>query len=185
MTFRDYLHTQNRCLNWREREDYAPSLRLMARVPEGRGWALEIGSCRGMEAVQLAAKGYRVFGIDLFPGLLREAKPGPSYAVADMHAIPVGARAVRLVYANNGIEHAHDVRCALAEIARVLVPGGRFCGALPLRAAWWSEAHLWSVDTPEELRAVFAAMCPTLRLEWMEFMEDTEPQCLFVLMKAG
>mgnify|MGYP001559329528 CR=1 FL=1 len=189
MTFLDYLQTQNRCLNWRAREGYPPTERLLALVPAAKrgAWAVELGACRGMASARLAAKGYRVLGLELFYQLVREAVPGPriGYVVADMHDAPCRDGGAVIVFADNVLEHAHDIRGILVEVARVLAPGGCLYGAIPLVARVWSECHLWSVNTPEELVALFQAIAPTLRLRTLELVEADEPQCLFVLENAA
>lgn len=188
MTFKQYVQTQNRCLNWRERENYVPTVRLLALVPEEfcGAWAVEIGACRGMAAARLAVKGYRVLGLELFYQLVREAVPGPriGYVVADMHDAPCRDGGAAIVFADNVLEHAHDIREVLVEVARVLVLGGCLYGAIPLVARLWSECHLWSVDTPEELVALFQEIAPTLRVLSLELIEADEPQCLFVLERV-
>ena len=187
VTFQEYVQTQNRCLSWREREGYPPTERLLALVPAAKrgAWAVELGACRGMAAAYLAAKGYRTFGLELFYQLVREAIPGPYYAVADMHDMPCRGRGAAIMFADNVLEHAHDIRQVLVEAARVLAPGGCLYGAIPLVARVWSECHLWSVNTPEELVALFQAIAPTLRLRTLELVEADEPQCLFVLENAA
>jgi len=82
----------------------------------------------------LTEAGFRAFGIDLSPALIRRArtrrKRRPSFAAADLRSLPFAAEvfnAVLNVFTSLGIFHADadDVRM-LREAKRVLAPGGRF-----------------------------------------------------------
>lgn len=59
---------------------------------------------------------------------------------ADARALPFGDASVDLVVAFDVLEHIEDDASALAEIARVLRPGGRLLLAVPADMALWS-AH--------------------------------------------
>lgn len=89
----------------------------------------------GTQAVGLAGLGHRVVAADLSPAsaarAAREARARDlrlPVAAADMRALPVRPAAVEVVVcADNALPHlltAADVRAALAEMRRVLVPGG-------------------------------------------------------------
>ncbi|QFZ22345.1 class I SAM-dependent methyltransferase [Saccharothrix syringae] len=89
----------------------------------------------GTQAVGLAALGHRVVATDLSPTAAararREARARDlrlPVAAADMRALPLPAASVEVVVcADNALPHlltAADVRAALAEMHRVLVPGG-------------------------------------------------------------
>jgi SAM-dependent methyltransferase len=69
---------------------------------------------------------------DLSPGMIREARDRPAahaalYAVADAQHLPFSDAQFDLVIANHVLYHVPDRRRALAEIRRVLAPGGRLC----------------------------------------------------------
>lgn len=97
---------------------------------------LDLGCGEGRYARALAARGCRVTGVDTSDALLAEARrrspglPGtPTYVRADMRALPFAAQfdAVVSLFTSFGYfdDPADDAR-ALGEVARVLVPGGRF-----------------------------------------------------------
>jgi len=71
------------------------------------------------------------------PGTARSAPI--TFTVGDMTALAVADRSVDVVTAGYALRNVPDVRAALAEIARVLVPGGRLHTLDFYRppAAWW------------------------------------------------
>lgn len=84
---------------------------------------------------------------DMSPGMVEGTRTalhkrgmGPRFAVLDVQALPLRAASVDLVIANHMLYHVPDVHRALAEIRRVLRPGGR------LIAATNGFAHLRALD---------------------------------------
>lgn len=102
--------------------------------------ALDLACGTGDIAFALAAHGARVTGLDItlrMVELAREkgtvtffqkAKKGdcPLFLVADMLALPFEDSCFDLVTTGYGIRNVPDIDTALAEIRRVLRPGGRF-----------------------------------------------------------
>jgi demethylmenaquinone methyltransferase/2-methoxy-6-polyprenyl-1,4-benzoquinol methylase len=69
-----------------------------------------------------------VVGLDLAPRMLalaRRKDGGVHYLAGDMGALPLSASSVDLVTTGYGLRNVPDLDVALAEIARVLKPGGR------------------------------------------------------------
>lgn len=81
-------------------------------------------------ALALSAIGARrVIGLDLTRPMLEIAarKGGEvDYLAGDMTALPFRSASVDLVTTGYGLRNVPDLQVAIAEIARVLVPGGRF-----------------------------------------------------------
>jgi ubiquinone/menaquinone biosynthesis C-methylase UbiE len=101
-------------------------------LPPPRGLAVEIGCGEGRVARELRARGYEVVAFDVSETLVtlaREADPDGQYAVADAATLPIGDGAAELVVAFNVLHEIPHLRQAVAEAARVLAPGGRFCFA--------------------------------------------------------
>jgi SAM-dependent methyltransferase len=97
--------------------------------PPGRH-ALEVGCGEGRVCRDLAARGHRVVGLDASPtllGLAAEADPEGEYVLGDAAALPFEDGAFDLVVAFNSLMDVQDMPAAVAEAARVLEPGGRFC----------------------------------------------------------
>ncbi|MBT8240556.1 MAG: class I SAM-dependent methyltransferase [Acidimicrobiia bacterium] len=93
------------------------------------GRVLDLGTGEGQVARALRSRGAQVVGFDPFPGQIRvavERSGGVAYGVGAAQAIPIAAESVDAVVACLVFEHIDDVDEAIAEVARVLRPGGRF-----------------------------------------------------------
>jgi demethylmenaquinone methyltransferase/2-methoxy-6-polyprenyl-1,4-benzoquinol methylase len=97
------------------------------------GWrVLDLACGTGDLALAASARGGAVVGLDITPRMieLARAKPAASpvrFIVGDMTAIPVPSGSFDLVTTGYGLRNVPDLSRALAEIERVLVPGGTFC----------------------------------------------------------
>lgn len=95
---------------------------------------LDLGCGRGQRSLALLRRGALVSGIDLSPVYVAEARqaarsaghPESSFAfvTGDAHTLPYAEGSFDLVV-GDGILHHLDLRRALAEVHRVLTPGGR------------------------------------------------------------
>ena len=95
----------------------------------GFGRVLDVGCGDGQIARLLAGAGATVVGIDPTWNQLRiaiERGGGPSYVRAPADALPFGDTAFDAAVACLVFEHIDAVDAAIAEVARVLRPGGRF-----------------------------------------------------------
>jgi ubiquinone/menaquinone biosynthesis C-methylase UbiE len=100
-------------------------------VPEGAG-VLEIGVGTGGLLIELAARSSRVIGVDHSPAMIEEARrrltnggvSGVELRLGEMTHLPLPDGSVGCVVANMVLHHAADPAAVLAEIRRVLTPGG-------------------------------------------------------------
>lgn len=105
--------------------------RLLALLPQGSS-ILEIGTGTGSLLTDLAARASRVIGVDHSPAMLEEARRRLTEAgldsidlrLGEMTHLPVPDASVACVVANMVLHHAADPLAVLAEIRRVLLPGG-------------------------------------------------------------
>jgi ubiquinone/menaquinone biosynthesis methyltransferase len=93
--------------------------------------ALDLACGTGDIAFRLAARGARVTGVDLTPRMLALAAGKPHGAhvrwlAGDMMALPVASASQDMVTAGYGLRNVPVLDQSLAEIRRVLKPGGRF-----------------------------------------------------------
>ena len=96
----------------------------------------EVKNTRILQWVE--AQGASVFGVDISEPTVRQA--GAAFGAAVLHApvadvrrLPFLDRSFDAVYSMGTIEHFHDPEVALAEIHRVLRPGGRAVIGVPNR----------------------------------------------------
>lgn len=92
---------------------------------------LDVGTGPGDFPARLRAKGHRghLVGVDLSPGMIERARaacPVAEFLVADAAAHPFPDATFDVVTARHMLYHVPDIPAALAEMRRVLKPGGRF-----------------------------------------------------------
>ena len=93
---------------------------------------LDLACGTGDLAFAAAHHGARVVGLDITPLMVELARDKPeatgiAWLVGDMTALPVQAGRFDLVTTGYGLRNVPDISRALAEIHRVLRPGGRVC----------------------------------------------------------
>ncbi len=128
---------------------------VAAHLPTS-GTVLDVGCGEGQVARVASSAGLRVLGVD--PALAqvavaRDRAGGPAYVQGSAAALPVPSGVVDAAVACLVFEHIDDVDAALAEVARVLRPGGRFLFLLnhPLLqtpGSGWIDDQL--LDPPEQ-----------------------------------
>lgn len=124
------------------------------RMPtESAPKVLDLGCGTGYIVSQLVDNSEMMFALDIAEGMLRVARLGMSenetvnksvhYICADAEAIPLKENSVDIVVSNFAIQWCPDRQVLFQEIARVLVPGGRFIFSMPgadtlheLKASW-------------------------------------------------
>ena len=103
-----------------------PVLRpLLDALPVGD--AIDAACGTGRHAAYLAARGHRVLGFDVSPGMLDVARaklPDVSFATADVADLPVADDSTDLVVVALALSHVEDLGPVFAEAARVLRRGG-------------------------------------------------------------
>jgi demethylmenaquinone methyltransferase / 2-methoxy-6-polyprenyl-1,4-benzoquinol methylase len=126
---------------------------MWRRVPAAAHHVLDLCTGSGVSLVGLCRPGRTVLGIDVSLAMLRVAAAdaipsrwAPRLACADGFKLPLRAGALDAVTVAFGIRNLRPRREALAEIARVLAPGGRLVvleaaapapGPLAPFARWW------------------------------------------------
>lgn len=109
---------------------------VAAAAPSG-ATVLEIGCGPGLLSIRLArSHGLELTGLDLDPAMIERARanadrapagqgPSPSFVAGDVAALPFDDGSFDLVVSTFSMHHWADRTAGLAEIARVLRPGGR------------------------------------------------------------
>jgi ubiquinone/menaquinone biosynthesis C-methylase UbiE len=140
----------------------------------GARHVLDVGTGEGQVARLVASNGADVVGVDPTWGQVSEARRrggGPRYARGAAAALPFADASFDAVVACLVFEHIDEVDAALAEVARVLEPGGRFLFFLnhPLLqspGSGWIDDHM--VDPPEQYWRVGAYLVEDSVVEQVE-----------------
>jgi 2-polyprenyl-6-hydroxyphenyl methylase/3-demethylubiquinone-9 3-methyltransferase len=86
---------------------------------------VDAGCGGGLLAPHLAGKGYRHVGVDLrLAGLRQAAERGVAPVNGDVTALPLASGSADVVAAGEILEHVTDLPGTVAELCRVLRPGG-------------------------------------------------------------
>ena len=117
---------------------------------------LDVGCGDGQVSRAVAALGAHVRGVDpveLHVRVATERGGGPTYVLGSADALPAVDSEFDAVVACLGFEHIDALDDAIAEVARVLKPGGRFAFFLnhPLLqtpGSGWIDDHI--IDPPEQ-----------------------------------
>jgi len=92
------------------------------------GVVLDAACGTGRHSVYLAARGYRVIGVDRSPQMLARARAkvgAGDFREGTLTALPLAAASVDVVVCALALVHLPGVREAIGEFARVVRPGGR------------------------------------------------------------
>jgi SAM-dependent methyltransferase len=127
--------------------------RIFELLGEAAGPALDAGCGPGLLVAAFAERGLRAVGVDLSARMAAEAaRRGPA-VVGTLDRLPFADAAFGVVVAAGAVEYVADDRRALAELVRVLRPGGVVVASFPNR---FSPYRLWK-------NAVFYPLVDRLR----------------------
>jgi 2-polyprenyl-3-methyl-5-hydroxy-6-metoxy-1,4-benzoquinol methylase len=91
----------------------------------GQGRLLEVGTASGLLLKRARERGWHVTGVELSPEAVAHARAlGLDVHQGTLADAALPADAFDLVYMGDVLEHVPDCRATLAEVARVLAPGG-------------------------------------------------------------
>lgn len=112
----------------------------------GNDVVLDAGCGSGTKSLQLARRGYHVLGLDFSAAILEEARRAAAneglgdrikFGQGDITALAIPSGSMRRVVCWGVLMHVSEVDRAIAELARVLAPGGTLIV---------SESNCWSLQ---------------------------------------
>lgn len=126
--------------------------------------------------------GAHVIAVDLAEAMLAHVPSNIERAAASMTALPLAAGSVDAAYATESLEHAVDIPAAVAELARIVKPGGRIV-IIDKNAEAWGR-----LNTPgwerwfgrEELERLLKRHCRRVWSKHISYWEDVPPDGLFL-----
>jgi len=144
------------------------------------------GKGRFAKHVKQAYPEAAVVALDLALAMLRRAPPELERVAGTMLELPFAPQSFDAVYATESLEHAVDIEAAVAELCRVLKPGGRIV-IIDKNARQWGR-----LETPpwerwfreEELLGLLRRWCRNAACRPISYWEDVAPDGLFLCWTA-
>lgn len=126
------------------------------------------------------------WGLDISTEMLSFVPPGIHPVAAAMTELPFAADSFDGAYATESLEHAVEIEKAVAEICRVVKPGGRIA-IIDKNAEKWGR-----LETPEwekwftrrELERLLRRHCRRVSSRFISYWEDVPPDGLFIAWLA-
>lgn len=130
--------------------------------------------------------GATVVALDLAEAMLKPIPAEIERVAASMTSLPLATAAFDGAYATESLEHAIDIPAAVAELARIVKPGGRIV-IIDKNAEAWGR-----LKTPEweqwfgrkELEKLLTRHCREVSSRPLSYWEDVEPDGLFLAWLA-
>ena len=149
---------------------------------------LDVGCGKGRFARVLQERnpGAKLVAFDLAEAMLRHVPSGIATCAGSMTALPFPSKSFQCAYATESLEHAVDIEAAVAEMCRIVKPGGRIVIIDKNRDQWGR------LKTPEwekwfgrkELERLLGKNCRKVTSREISYWEDVAPDGLFLAWLA-
>jgi ubiquinone/menaquinone biosynthesis C-methylase UbiE len=160
-------------------------VRLIAEylAPMDAKRVLDLGAAKGRFAKVLCdeAPGVRIAAVDVAVNMLRYVPTGIAPCAATMNALPFADAAFDAAYATESLEHAVDIERAVAELCRVVKPGGRMV-VIDKNAEHWGKLQTPEWErwfTPRQMEQLLGRHCRSVRSQPISYWAEVEPDGMF------
>jgi malonyl-CoA O-methyltransferase len=127
------------------------------------------------------APGIRIAAVDLAMNMLRYVPTGIAPCAATMTALPFGDAVFDAAYATESLEHAVEIEHAVAELCRVVKPGGRIV-VIDKNAEHWGKLQTPEWErwfTPRQMEQLLGRHCRSVKSQPISYWADVEPDGMF------
>lgn len=163
-------------------------VRVVVDAMQGARRVLDLGCGKGRFArlVKDAVPQVQVVAFDLAVAMLRAAAPDLDRCAGSMLALPFPDASFDGVYATESLEHAVDIDRAVAELCRVVRPGGQIL-IIDKNAEHWGrfKTPRWEKwFTAAELNGLLLRHCQHASAAPISYWEDVPADGLFLCWRA-
>jgi len=149
---------------------------------------LDVGCGKGRFARVLFERNpaAKICGLDISEEMLAYVPAGIKKVTGTMTELPFAASTFDFVYATESLEHAVEIDRAVAEMCRVLKPGGRLA-IIDKNAEHWGRFKTPAWERwfeRRELEKLLGRHCGQVRSEFISYWEDVAPDGLFLVWLA-
>ena len=149
---------------------------------------LDLGAAKGRFAKVLLDEtpGVWIAAVDLAVSMLRYVPGGIAPCAATMNALPFADGVFDGAYATESLEHAVDIERAVAELCRVVKPGGRIV-VIDKNAEHWGKLETPDWErwfTRREMEGLLGRHCRKVRSQPISYWADVAPDGLFLAWLA-
>ena len=130
--------------------------------------------------------GAEIWGLDISEEMLRFVPEGIHTRAGSMTQLPFEDASFDAAYATESLEHAVEIETAVAEICRVVKPGGRIA-IIDKNAEQWGKLETPDWEkwfTRKELERLLRRDCREVSSQFISYWEDVKPDGLFLAWLA-